>query len=100
MPEELICDYIFSNILVFHLTFGINNVFYVFQDSIKDRDEKFQTAAFMDALWDRVKSDTYCHARANSSLPKNMCHPLPRPASAYDHLGQMFDHYGEPIASF
>ena len=53
----------------------------------------------MTALWERVKNDTYCHDSVNFSLTKNMLHPLPEPASEYDHLGQMFDYYGEPIDS-
>ena len=52
----------------------------------------------MDALWDRVNTDTYCHdSSVNSSMSRNMAHPLPMPESEYERLGQMFDYYGEPI---
>ena len=72
---------------------------YFFQASIKNKEEKFQTSAFIDALWDMVKTDTYCHDSVNSSLTNNMVYPLPHPASEYEHLGQMFDYYGEPISN-
>ena len=51
----------------------------------------------MDALWDRVKTDTDCHDSVSSSMSRNMAHPLPNPEGEYEQLGQMFNYYGEPI---
>ena len=96
-----------SKALCFQNTQSNNYITFSFQANAKNTNTTDDVSSFMNMLWDNVQSDAICHTGlpANLSVTENFPGtlniiqlPVKNDSVPSDHyMGQLFDHYGNPI---